>query len=85
MFILDYECIKNHYIVFAVDLSRPKELDADPKAIQQTKFVGQLKNPTNAMVAGESMFVLTILKNIKKKQTKILSRKCNSLIRYGKL
>ena len=28
----------------AVDLSRQKELDADPKAIQQIEFVGQLKN-----------------------------------------
>ena len=30
---LDYECIKNHYRLIAVDLSRQKELDADPKAI----------------------------------------------------
>ena len=29
----------------ASDLSRQKELDADPKAIQQIKFVGQLKKP----------------------------------------
>ena len=29
--------------LIAVDLSRQKELDADPKAIQQTEFVGQLK------------------------------------------
>ena len=70
MFILDYECIKNHYIVFAVDLSRPKELDADPKAIQQTKFVGQLKNPTNAMVAGESVCFNDFKKHKKKNRLK---------------
>ena len=33
--LLDYDCIKNHYRLIAVDLSRQKELDADPKAIQQ--------------------------------------------------
>ena len=40
----DYEYIKNHYRLLAIDLSRQKELDADPKAIRQIEFVGQLKN-----------------------------------------
>ena len=31
-----YEYIKNHYRFIAVDLGRQKELDADPKAIQQS-------------------------------------------------
>ena len=31
--LLDYEYIKNHYRLMAVDLSRQKELDADPKSI----------------------------------------------------
>ena len=31
--LLDYEYIKNHYRLIAVDLSRQKELDADQKAI----------------------------------------------------
>ena len=39
--LLDYDYIKNHYRLIAVDLSRQKEVDADPKAIQQIKFVGQ--------------------------------------------
>ena len=39
--LLDYEYIKNHYRL--IDLSRQKELDAYPKAIQQIEFVGQLK------------------------------------------
>ena len=45
--LLDYEYIKNHYRLIAVDLSRQKEvdaLDADPKSIQQIKFAGKLKN-----------------------------------------
>ena len=41
--LLNYDYIKNHYRLIAVDLSRQKELDADPKAIQQIEFVGQLK------------------------------------------
>ena len=41
--LLDYDYIKNHYILIAVDLIREKELDANPKAIQQIEFVGQLK------------------------------------------
>ena len=34
--------IKNHYRLTGVDLSRQKELEADPKAIRQRDFVGQL-------------------------------------------
>ena len=40
--LLDYEYIKNHHRLIAVDLSSQEELDADPKSIQQ--IVGQLKN-----------------------------------------
>ena len=36
--------IKNHYKLAVVNLRRQKELDADPKAIEQTEFVRQLKN-----------------------------------------
>ena len=42
--LLDYDYIKNQYGLIAVDLSRQKELDAHPKAIQQMEFVGQLNN-----------------------------------------
>ena len=62
---LDYDSIKNHSRLIAVDLSRQKELDADLKAIQQIEFVGQLKNQDNVIVANEAMFVLTILEKIK--------------------
>ena len=44
--LLDYEHIKNHYRLIAVDLSERKELDADPKAIQQIEFVEKLKKKT---------------------------------------
>ena len=45
--LLDYDYIKSHYSLTAVDLSRQKELDADPKVIQQIEFVGQLKKIGN--------------------------------------
>ena len=41
---LDYEYIKHHYKLIAVDLNGQKELDADTKAIQKLKFIGQPKN-----------------------------------------
>ena len=42
--LLDYEYIQNHYRLIAVDLGRQKELGAYTKSIQQTEFVGELKN-----------------------------------------
>ena len=40
---LEKKKIKDHYRLLASDLSRQKELDVDPKPIQQIEFVGQLK------------------------------------------
>ena len=39
----DNQYFKNHYQSIAVDLSKQKELDADPRAIQQIEFYGMLK------------------------------------------
>ena len=41
--LLDYQYFKDHYQLIAVDLSKQKELDADPRAIQQMEFYGMLK------------------------------------------
>ena len=68
--LLVYEYIKNHYRLIAVDLSRQKDLDADPKAIRQTEFVGQLKKLNSAKNNAESMFVLTISEKIKETRLK---------------
>ena len=38
----------NHYQLIAVDLSKQKELDADPRAIHQIEFYGMLR--TNSQV-----------------------------------
>ena len=63
---LDYDYIKDHYKLIAIDLIRQKWLDADSQGIQQIEFVGQLKDGDgrNAAVA-ELMCVLTILGKIK--------------------
>ena len=77
---------QNHYRLIAVDLSRQKELDAGPKAIQRIEFVGQLKNEDSLNAGGtQSMFILTIFKKMKKATLKFFSRKCNSIIKDGKL
>ena len=53
---LDYQYFKDYYQLIAVDLSKQKEFDADPRAIQQIEFHGILK--TNSKVC-------TVLENIK--------------------
>ena len=40
--LLDYQYCKDNYQLIAVDLSKQKELDADPRAIQQIEFYGML-------------------------------------------
>ena len=73
--LLDYNNVQKHYRLIAVGLSRQKESDAYPKAIQQIEFVGQLKNldnNSNATDVGDdqSMFVLMILEKIKEARSK---------------
>ena len=46
--LLDYDYFKKHYKLIAVDLSKQKELDADPRAIQQIEFKYML--PTNSTI-----------------------------------
>ena len=46
--LLYYQYFKDHYQLIAVHLSKQKELDAGPRAIQQIEFYGMLK--TNSQV-----------------------------------
>ena len=67
---LDYEYIKNHYRLIAVDLRRRKKIDVVTKAIQSKKFVGQLQKIDDNITAtdkgkDESMFALTFLEKMK--------------------
>ena len=69
--LLDYDYIKNNYRLIAVDLCKQKELDADPKVIQQIEFTRQLKqlaanyNAKDGAGNDQSRFISTILEKIK--------------------
>ena len=39
---LDYQYFRDHYQLIAVDISKQKELDTDPRAIQHIEFYGKL-------------------------------------------
>ena len=41
-FLLDYHCSKENYKVITIDLRKQQALDADPRAIQQINFDGNL-------------------------------------------
>ena len=52
---LDYDHFNKHYKLVAVDLSKQKELDTDPRAIQQIEFKYMLEtNSTIYWVRGKS-------------------------------
>ena len=71
--LLDYDYFKKNYQLIAVDLSKQRELDADPPAIQQIEFIGMLKTRSN---------VFTILENQKKQYlnfTKELQKSCKQI------
>ena len=40
--LLYYQYLKDYYQLIAVDLSKQKQLDADPRVIQQIEFYGKL-------------------------------------------
>ena len=48
--LLDYPYIANTYKMIAVDLSKQQALDADPRAIQQINFTGNLDRAGNTRV-----------------------------------
>ena len=67
-------------------LIRGNTVDVVAKSIQQIELVRQLKNPDHAVVANECIYAC--LNNFRKNQrneNKIFSRKCNSIIKDGKI
>ena len=48
--LLDYYYFIKHYKLIAVDLSKQKELDADPRAIQQIEFQYMLAGANNSTI-----------------------------------
>ena len=72
---LDYECIKNHERLIAVDLSRQKGLEFDPKEIRKIEFVGQ----SDGVNADDTQFMFNAFIKNQRSEIKIFTRKCNSL------
>ena len=87
--LLDYDYIKNYYRLIAVDLSRQKEFDANPKVTQQIEFVGQLKNKDNdynTIDADDTIYVnFNRFRKNKRNSLKVLSKKCTSITKDSKL
>ena len=48
--LLDYAYFKDNYRLIAVDLSKQKSLDADPRAIQQIVFQGVVGGDDNTKI-----------------------------------
>ena len=47
---LDYIYFKNYYKMIAIDLRKQQALDADPKAMQQFNFTGNLHSDNNRLI-----------------------------------
>ena len=70
--LLDYKYFKDFYKLVAIDLSKQKELDADPRAIQQIEFIGKLSADS---------FVLHVLEKSKETNfTKVQPKLCRQVI-----
>ena len=48
--LLDYDYFNKHYKLIAVDLSKQKDLDADPRAIQQIEFKYMLEGANDLTI-----------------------------------
>ena len=44
--LLDYKYVRDYYKIIGIDLSKQRELDADPRAIQQINFTASVKADT---------------------------------------
>ena len=70
VWLLVYDYIKTHYRLIVVNLNWLKELDADPKAFQQSEFVEQLRNADGVKTGSgnvQLIFFLPIIEKIKKR------------------
>ena len=48
--LLGYSYFKKHYKMLAIGLSKQQALDADPKAIQQINFTGNISGNNNRLI-----------------------------------
>ena len=66
--LLNYKYFKKHHQLVAVDLSKQKELDADPKAVQQIEFYGKLHTNSQVCTVLQSVVRTYSLSKTNKKQ-----------------
>ena len=70
--LLVFQYFKYHYQLIAIDLSKRKALDADPRATQQVQFYGMLKtNSGVCTVLEKSKETVRILQTAKVLQLRI--------------
>ena len=60
--LFDYNYFSNYKQIIAADLSKQQELDADPKAIQQINFTGNLNRGENV---NDNTIMFLIIKEAK--------------------
>ena len=60
-------------------MSRQKELDADPKSMQEIEFTGKLNDDDVNPDGAQSMFILTILEKIKETRLKFFQGRATVL------
>ena len=70
--LLDYSYFKELYKLTAIDLSKQETFHADPKAIKQINFTGNLERPGNTVI-------FSFLKN-QKKTFKIFWEYCKFIL-----
>ena len=69
-FLLDYVYSKNYYKIITIDLNKQQASDADPKAVQQINFTGNLERDKNT----------TIFFIIQEAKETIFRRNCESIV-----
>ena len=74
---LDYNYFHKNFKMIAVDSSKQQTLHADPKAIQQINFTGNLSRPE-----GPSIFF--IIEEAKETVLRFFTRKCESIVIFFK-
>ena len=72
---MDYAYFKDNYRLIAVDLSKQKALDTDPRAIQQIVFQEK---------AGKKLRLYTILEKSKETVLRVLQKNSKSFARIYK-
>ena len=64
--LLDYQYYIDHYRPIAVNLSQQRELDADPRALQQLEFYGMLKTEVCTVLEKSKQTILELYKGTAK-------------------